>query len=176
MSDHSWPGSSEEALTGQYEDERLAHLVRLCARGFNRSLSRRLADHDIPFGHWVFLRILWTREGLTQKELSAVASLTEPTVHSALTKLEKSGLVERRIKDGNRRKQHVYLTAKGRDLQAVLEPLAVEANEVALSGIPEPERHRLHEQLIAILANLARDEAEAREAGIRIPPTRGFAD
>lgn len=159
----------------KYADERMAHLIRLCARGFNRSLSRRLADHGIPFGHWVFLRILWKQQGLTQKELSELASLTEPTVHSALTKLDKLGIVERRTEDGNRRKQHAYLTQKGRDLQAVLEPLAVEANEVALRGIPDAERERLHDLMIAILKNLARDEAEAEEAGIRIPPTRGFA-
>lgn len=168
-------GIPAAGLADKYADERVAHLVRLCARGFNRSLSRRLADHGVPFGHWVFLRILWKTEGLTQKELSELASLTEPTVHSALAKLEKLGIVERRTRDGNRRKQHVYLTPKGRDLQSVLEPLAVEANEIALRGVREADRDRLHELLVRILGNLARDEAAAEEAGIRIPPTRGFA-
>lgn len=175
MKDRKVQGTPEAELADKYADERVAHLVRLCARGFNRSLSRRLADHNIPFGHWVFLRILWKQEGLTQKNLSELASLTEPTVHSALTKLEKSGIVARRTEGGNRRKQHVYLTQKGRDLQSVLEPLAVEANEAALRGISEAERGDLHDLLITILENLARDEAEAEEAGIRIPPTRGFA-
>ncbi|MCT4685592.1 MAG: MarR family winged helix-turn-helix transcriptional regulator [Roseicyclus sp.] len=161
--------------SSEYAQERVAHLVRLCARGFNRSLARRLAEHGIPFGQWVFLRILWKQEGLTQKQLSEMASLTEPTVHSALTKLEKVDIIERRTEDGNRRKQHVYLTRKGRDLQAVLEPLAVDANEVALTGIAPEDRQVLHDLLITILENLARDEAEAEEAGIRIPPTRGFA-
>jgi DNA-binding MarR family transcriptional regulator len=159
----------------RYSDERVAHLVRLCARGFNRSLSRRLAEHGIPFGQWVFLRILWKQEGLTQKDLSEQASLTEPTVHSALTRLEKAGIVERRTEAGNRRKQHVYLTQKGRDLRAVLEPLAVDANETALRGIPAEDRERLHQNLLAILENLSRDEAEAAEAGVKLPPTRGFA-
>ena len=158
-----------------YRDERIAHLVRLCARGFNRSLSRRLADHGVSFGQWVFLRILWKREGLTQKELSDIARLTEPTTHTALSKLEKLGILERRTENGNRRKQHVYLTRKGRELQSVLEPLAIQANEVALDGLSGKDQARLREVLILILENLAADEAEAEARGLKIPPTRGSA-
>lgn len=158
-----------------YKDERIAHLVRLCARGFNRSLTRRLAEHGVPFGHWVFLRILWKQEGLTQRELSELANLTEPTVHTALSKLEKLGIVERRLEDGNKRKQHVYLTDKGKELQSVLEPLAVEANQAALRGLSNEDQTRLHQVLIQILGNLAEDEAEAEALGIKVPPTRGAA-
>ena len=156
-----------------FRQERIAHLMRLCARGFNRSLARRLADREVTFGQWVFLRVLWRKDGLTQRELSKRANLTEPTVHTALSRLEQQGIVTRRTQEGNRRKQHVYLTKRGRDLQAVLEPLALDANETALQGVPPEDRDRLHEMLILILDNLAADEAEAEARGIRIPPTRG---
>ena len=39
--------------------DRLAHLVRDASRAFARSLSERLAVHDVSFGHWTFLRALW---------------------------------------------------------------------------------------------------------------------
>jgi len=51
-------------------DDRLAHLVRDAARAFVRALQWRLAEHDVSFGHWTFLRILWEQDGLTQKQLS----------------------------------------------------------------------------------------------------------
>lgn len=155
-----------------YQEERIAHLVRLCSRGFSRSLARRLAQHEITFGQWVYLRILWKREGVTQSQLSEAANLTAPTTHTALGKLERLGIVERRTLGENRRRQHVFLTPKGRDLQGVLEPLAVEANEVALTGIPENMREELRGYLITILDNLARDEAEATARGIKVPATR----
>ena len=155
-----------------YKDERIAHLVRLCARGFNRSLARRLSQHGITFGQWIYLRILWKREGLTQRDLSEAANLTEPTTHTALTKLEKQGLVERRSLAPNRRRQCTFLTQRGRDLQSELEPLAIEANEVALAGIPKARRDELREDLITILGNLARDEAEADARGLKVPATR----
>lgn len=167
--------AAEKDLFETYRDERVAHLTRLCARGFNRSLTRRLADHGVSFGQWVFLRILWKQEGLTQRELSERANLTEPTVHTALSKLESQGIVVRRTEGGNRRKQHVYLTDQGRDLQAVLEPLAVEANETALRGLDAAEQDRLRATLIRILENLAADEAEAEARGQRVPPTRGWS-
>lgn len=159
-----------------YRDERVAHLTRLCARGFNRSLSRRLADKDVSFGQWVFLRILWKQEGLTQRELSERANLTEPTVHTALSRMEQQGIVIRRTQDGNKRKQHVYLTEKGRSLRAELEPLAIEANEAALRGLDDTQKELLRTTLILILGNLAKDEAAAEARGIRIPPTRGWSD
>lgn len=159
-----------------YKDERIAHLARLCARGFNRSLSLRLAEHGVAFGQWVFLRILWQEEGLTQRELSERANLTEPTVHTALNKLEAQGIVTRRTEEGNKRKQHVYLTDQGKALQKVLEPLAVDANQTALHGLDDKEEAYLKRALILILHNLAKDETDARARGMRVPPTRGSGD
>ncbi|WP_223228034.1 MarR family winged helix-turn-helix transcriptional regulator [Lutimaribacter pacificus] len=173
MRDTTPPEAGEKDLFELYGDERIAHLTRLCARGFNRSLTLRLAEHGVSFGQWVFLRILWKEQGLTQRELSERANLTQPTVHTALGKLEQQGIVIRRTEDGNKRKQHVYLTDAGKALQAVLEPLAVEANEAALQGLDADDEDGLRRLLILILQNLATDEAEAEARGQRVPPTRG---
>ena len=164
----------KESMT-TLQDERVAHLVRLCARGFNRSLSRRLSGHDISFGQWVFLRILWQEEGLAQRQLSERANLTEPTVHTALIKMEQQGLIRRQHKEGDRRKQYVYLSERGRELRRVLEPLAVDANDTAMAGLDANQQEAFHRTLIHILANLETDEAEAEARGQRIPPTRGLA-
>lgn len=155
-----------------YEDERIARLVRLCARGFNRSLARRLAQHGVTFGQWIYLRILWKREGLTQRDLSELANLTAPTTHTALSKLEKQGMVERRTLPSNRRRQYTFLTQRGRDLQKELEPLAVEVNELALAGLSDARSQQLREDLIRILGNLTDDEAEAEARGLKVPATR----
>ena len=58
-------------------NERLAHLVRDAARGLNRSLQARLATHGVAFGHWVFLRMLWEGDGLTQREMSVDEFIAE---------------------------------------------------------------------------------------------------
>lgn len=156
-----------------FTEERVAHLTRLCARGFNRSLTRRLVEHGISFGQWVFLRILWDEQGLTQRDLAERANLTEPTVHTALVGMEQKGLINRFTKKGNRRKQHVFLTDHGKSLRAVLEPLAIEANDVALRGLDVEQRNALRDTLITVLENLEEDEVVALARGQRMPPTRG---
>ena len=42
-----------------------------------RALQVRLAQHNVPLGHWTFLRILWEHDGLTQSELSKKIDLSE---------------------------------------------------------------------------------------------------
>jgi DNA-binding MarR family transcriptional regulator len=163
---------SEPGFLPDYSHERIAHLTRLAARRFSRSLRIRLAQQDITFGHWVFLRILWAEDGLSQRRLSELANLTEPTTHTALAKLEQLGYIERRNLDGNRRRQHAFLTPEGRALRATLEPMAIEVNTVSLTGIDDQEREALRRVLTRIIANLEEDEARLGAKGRKVPPTR----
>ena len=155
------------------EKERLAHLTRLAARSFTRSLQFRLDGLDMTFGHWVFLRILWDEDGLTQRVLSERANLTEPTTHNALVKLETLGYVKRKNLKGNNRRQHAFLTKKGRDARLKLEPLAIEVNEVAINGLSDKDVAKFRKFLITVIENLTEDEAREISQGRRVPPTRG---
>jgi DNA-binding MarR family transcriptional regulator len=153
-------------------EESIANLVRLCARGFNRALQIRLAQHNIGFGQWVFLRILWRGDGLTQRELSELAALTEPTTHTALLRMEREKLVVRRNEAGNRRKQYVYLTPRGRELETTLSPLAAAVSDLSVSGVSRTDLRHLREMLVAIVENLNEDELREGRSGRRVPPTR----
>lgn len=153
-------------------EERLAHLTRLAARGFTRSLQFRLDGFDMTFGHWVFLRILWNEDGLTQRVLSDRASLTEPTTHNALVKLEKLGYVKRKTLVGNKRRQHAFLTKRGRDARTKLEPLAHEVNEIAIKGLTEDDAIMFRKLLTVVIENLIEDEIQEISRGKRVPPTR----
>ncbi|AJE47700.1 DNA-binding transcriptional regulator, MarR family [Celeribacter indicus] len=147
--------------------------MRLAARGFNRSLQIRLNTQNVTFGQWIFLRILWKEDGLSQRELSERAHLTEPTAHTALLRMEELGYIVRRNVEGNKRRQHAFLTPRGWELRDLLEPLAIEANDLAVAGLSEEEQRTLRKALALIIRNLERDEAEAARRGIRVPPTKG---
>ncbi|WP_417599127.1 MarR family winged helix-turn-helix transcriptional regulator [Pararhodobacter oceanensis] len=154
------------------QEERLARLIRLAARSFNRSLQIRLSVHNVTFSHWIFLRILWQEDGLSQRALSERAHLKEPTTHTALLRMEELGYLERRNVEGNKRRQHAFLTPEGWALRDKLVPLAIEANEVAVEGLSLQTQQVLRDALGVIIDNLARDEIEAAERGLRVPPTR----
>lgn len=140
-------------------DDRLAHLIRDVARAQMRALQQRLAVHGVSFGHWTFLRILWTRDGLTQRELSDMAGVMEPTTFSALKAMAAQGLVERRRLPGNRKNVHVFLTPSGRELQGRLVPLAEEVNRISVEGLADKEVADLRRSLLTMIENLAADEA-----------------
>lgn len=164
--------SGHEEFDPTLTEERLARLVRLAARAFNRSLQMRLQDEGITFGQWIFLRILWYNDGLSQRELSQRAHLTEPTAHAALTKLEKQGVITRQKMDGNKRTLQIFLTPKGWELRDRLEPMAHDVNLISLKGLDEDEVRVLRKGLLAIITNLEADENAAAEQGIKVPATR----
>ena len=136
-------------------DERLAHLTKEAWRGFTRALQAELAAHGVPFGHWTFLRILWQRDGLTQRELSAEAGVTEPSTFAAIRAMEKQGYVARRQVAANRKNVYVHLTAKGRALQRKLVPLAEEVNRRAVRGVTSTDVETARGVLLSIIHNLS---------------------
>jgi DNA-binding MarR family transcriptional regulator len=150
-------------------DDRLAHLVKDATRAFIRALQTRLARHEVSFGHWTFLRILWEGDGLTQRELSERAGVMEPTTFSALGAMERLGYVSRRRRLGDRKKIYVFLTTKGRHLKRRLVPLAEDVNRVAVRGVRSADIARTRAVLLALIENLAAEEARVDK---RKPPTR----
>lgn len=157
-------------------DDRLAHLVKDASRGLGRALQMRLAAFGVSFGHWTFLRILWNEDGLTQRALSDLAGVMEPTTFAALRAMEKLGYVERRQKPGDRKQVFIFLTPLGRSLRDKLVPLAEEVNAIAVNGLAEREIAAMRKALLAIIDNLARDEAQAAGEDRRMPSTREMAE
>lgn len=139
-------------------DDRLAHLIRDVARMQMRALQQRLAMHDVSFGHWTFLRILWVNDGLTQRELSESAGVMEPTTFSAVKAMEATGLIERRQLAGNRKNVHVFLTDKGRALEPLLVPMAEEVNAVSMRGMPPRTIDTVRKALLGMIENLAAED------------------
>jgi len=139
-------------------DDRLAHLIRDVARAQMRALHLRLNEHRVSFGHWTFLRILWIKDGLTQRELSELAGVMEPTTFSAVKAMQAMGLIERRQLSGNRKNKHVFLTPQGRALELVLVPLAEEVNRISVQGLPPKLVTSVRQSLLAMIENLAADE------------------
>jgi MarR family transcriptional regulator, organic hydroperoxide resistance regulator len=153
-------------------NDRLAHLVRDAARALTRSLGIRLAEYQVSFGHWAFLRVLWVRDGLTQRELSVRAGVMEPTTLSAIRTMERLGYVVRRRRKGDRKKIFIYLTLKGRELKNTLVPLAEDVNRVAVNNVKPEHVTITRAVLLAVIENIALDEGMSAKP---LPSTRVIA-
>jgi len=153
-------------------NDRLAHLVKDATRALLRALQMRLTPHGVPLGHWTFLRILWDKDGITQRELSEQAGVMDPTTFSALKAMERLGYVTRRKLPGNKKKIFIFLTPRGRLLKPKLVPFAEQVNQIAVRGLKAEDIATTRHTLLAIIESLAEDEADAKG---RIPSTRELA-
>jgi DNA-binding MarR family transcriptional regulator len=150
----------------------LAHLVRDARRGLSRVLQMRLNEHGVAFGHWTFLRILWMKDGLTQRELSDLAGVMEPTTFSALQTMERLGYVSRQRRPENRKNIYVFLTPEGRALEDKLVPMAEEINAMAISNVSPEDAAITRQTLLTIIRNIAHYELTIADDRRRIPSTR----
>lgn len=144
-------------------NDRMAHLVKDATRAFLRSLQARLAEEDVQLGHWTFLRILWEKDGLTKRELSAEAGVMEPTTFVALQAMESLGYVSLEQRPENRKNVYVFLTPHGKRLKKRLVPLAEEVNAVAVHGLTEADISTTRKALLVMIDNLMRDAAVGGE-------------
>lgn len=136
-------------------EDRLAHIVRDAGRLYMRALQQRLELHEVSFGHWAILRVLWEEQGITQKDISLRTGLMEPTVHQALVNLENQNIIVRERVNGNQKKWYVFLTPNGKQLRKKLEPLALEINQLAETDICTKDLEITRKVLLQIIHNLA---------------------
>ena len=135
-------------------DDRIAHLIKDATRALVRSLQNELKKYGVPFSQWAILRVLWTQDGLSQRELSSMAGIMESTTANVVRQMENKGYILRRYLGKNKRKRHVFLTLKGRKLEKKLVPLAEGVNKKARKNIDQEEIKLLRNCLLTMIQNL----------------------
>jgi DNA-binding MarR family transcriptional regulator len=141
----------------------IGFLIRDTMMLLQKELRARLQEHGISTAQWFLLRVLWLEEGLSQRELSDRVNTTEPTTQSALLRMEKQGIVRRRRSTTDRRAYNIYLTPKGRGLEAKLIPYALEVNEIAGRGLKGAEARQFKALINKVRSNL-KDSQNGRKS------------
>jgi len=148
---------TSDAVTGDLpHHESDGYLVRDAHRAFQRLLERRIASHGVTRGQWYFLRVLWTKDGLSQRELSERVGMMEPTTVIALRSMEKSGLIRRVRSADDKRKAQVWLTPKANRLRNELLSVARGITAEAEQGLSRDELVQFRRVIARMTANLDR--------------------
>jgi DNA-binding MarR family transcriptional regulator len=120
-----------------------------------------LKQHNISTAQWFLLRVLWSEEGLSQRQLSERVGTTEPTTQSALRLMEERGIIRQVRSTEDRRTKNIFLTDAGRQLEAQLIPFAMEVNRLGTGGLSAAEIDqfiklisRIRDNLIAVAPRL----------------------
>jgi DNA-binding MarR family transcriptional regulator len=136
--------------------ESSGYLVRDAHRAFQRLLEKRIAAYGLRRGQWYFLRVLWTEDGLSQRELSARVGMMEPTTVIALRSMEKSGLIRRSRSADDKRRSQVCLTPKAQRMRNELLALARGITDEAEDGIARRDLALFRRVIARMTANLDR--------------------
>jgi len=119
-----------------------------------KELLGGLNDTPLSMGQPKILDYLKEHDGLSQKDIACGCHIEPPTLTALLSRMEKSGLIERRIQDGNRRTLYVYLTPEGRKYQCRVEEEFQKIESIALDGLSGEEKKALMEALNHVFDNL----------------------
>lgn len=147
----SAPAADDSAVL---QTEALGFLIRHVHRAFVRTLTERLAPHDISPAQWTALRALWRKDGYSQVELAQRLHVEKAALTAVLESLEKKELIRRERSDDDKRRWNVYLTKAGRRLEADLLPLASQIDTQALGGFSAEQTGHFRHALLQVLANL----------------------
>ena len=150
------PRKTAEAKAEFPPAESSGYLVRDAHRAFQRLLEKRIAPYGLRRGQWYFLRVLWTQDGLSQRELSTRVGMMEPTTVIALRSMEKSGLIRRVRSTDDKRRSHVWLTAKAQRMRNEMLARAREITDEAEEGITRDDLALFRRVIARMTANLDR--------------------
>ena len=106
-----------------------------------KELQQHFAAHgeDVTPEEWALLLQLWLRDGQTAGELADNTIRDRSTVTRLLDGMVRKELVHREPGPKDRRKVCIWLSAKGKQMEDRLVPIARDFIADALSGIPEAD-------------------------------------
>lgn len=139
--------------TALRREDSFGWLVNVLAIDLASSLDKRLKAIGLNLAVWPTLFALWEEDGITQTELAKRCRTAHYTTTRGLDALEELGLIVRRAHPTSRRTHLVYLTEKGRSLEAQGANEAQSTNEEFLSPLTDAERETIIQLIKKIIAS-----------------------
>jgi DNA-binding MarR family transcriptional regulator len=93
------------------------YLLRQAARRLDRGISRSLTGFELTVSQYHLLRELWSRHGVTVRDLACAVNKAEPSTLKSVNLMQERGLVVVRVDTADRRKRLVFLTTEGARLK-----------------------------------------------------------
>jgi DNA-binding MarR family transcriptional regulator len=130
-------------------------------------------EHEKPYvvtpPQFGVLSLLDEQKGMTIGAISQKRGVDAPTITGIVTRLEQSGLVERRHDRKDRRQVYVFLTGEGSDIMRYLPDVARAFRETMMKGFSQEEQLDLIAKLQQIIANLSAVEPDPRVGADLLP-------
>lgn len=132
----------------------ISFLLGYICKANHNAAEFALADVGLHAGQEQLLSCLWEEDGQTQVELAQKMRVQPPTVNKMLSRLESTGLVERRLDPADNRFTRVYLTDVGQHLKQEVEQAFTKLEERVVANLSLEEQILLKRLLMQVHENL----------------------
>ena len=131
-----------------------AMLIMHAARYFGRLADQRLRDLGISTGQLPVLVALKNGARLSQKDLTRLAGVEQPSMAQLLARMERDGLIERQPDPTDRRSSLVSLSDKALEQIGPAKTILAQGNREAIAGLSDSEVETLVTLLLRVLSNV----------------------
>lgn len=106
-------------------------------------LNKKFEKYGITYSQFNIIRILWEKEGQTQKEILENLSIKPSSLSGILDLLEKKELVKRIIDEKDARINRIYITEKGKNIKQLSIEIFNETDKILTQGFSDEEKSLL---------------------------------
>lgn len=153
------PSSVNRSPSAQWNEvlapQGLGYRIKLLSMLLSRMFQERLEPFGLTPFHWVVLCCLWQEDGLATSSIGERLQQVGGTLTGVLDRMEERGLVRRERDSRDRRIWRIWLTEAGKELEAVLPPIAMEIRDKAIAGFSTAEQEQLSRLIDQAIANLS---------------------
>ncbi|GAB3958596.1 MarR family winged helix-turn-helix transcriptional regulator [Actinoallomurus acanthiterrae] len=128
----------------------LAHATR----AHRSALQRRMAELGLHLGQELLVVDIHHNPDTTQAELVQRIGLEQPTIAKALTRMERSGFIQRTTDPGDRRVTRLRLTERGEAVVDAVTDAWADTEAQATAGLTDTEARQFIRLLTTVRDNL----------------------
>lgn len=131
----------------------VANIYRAAAAVRRRAERTVLAEHDLSWGGFTILWVLWIWDEMETAQLARECDLAKGTLTGMVSTLERAGLVERTRLANDRRRVLVELTSRGRStIESVFPEFNAFETEMT-AGLDDDDKAHLAHALRQVITN-----------------------
>jgi len=134
----------------------LGYLLNTSARLIKRKMDKQLENYRITTAQWVVLKLLDSKDKLTQAEIAELLIADRATVGAVIDKLIQKEYLDKELNPEDRRSYIVFLTKKSRKIIRKIEEKEKKVILEALEGFNQDETRVLFDVLNRIINNLSK--------------------
>ena len=123
------------------------YLLTTAQHAVFQEMSAQLSKFDVTPVQYGVMYCLWVTKKNSPKEIAEELRLENSTISGVLERMEKKGLIKRKVSKEDRRFVEIILTDKGNDLEEPILETVEEVNRIVLKDMGQQEQEALKASL-----------------------------